>query len=39
MKLLIADIEANGERGSAPLPARPAVVTPEMVPEIRNAVR
>ena len=39
MKLLIEDIERNGPRGSTPLPARPAVVTPEMEPEIREAVQ
>jgi hypothetical protein len=38
MKLLIDNIEQNGERGTAPLPARPAEVTPDMLPEIRNAV-
>jgi len=38
MKLLIDDIKRNGERGSAPLPARQAVVTPDMLPEIRKAV-
>lgn len=39
MKLLLEDIEENGERGDVPLPARPAVVTPDMLPEIREAVR
>ena len=39
MKLLLADIERNGRRGVAPLPARPAVVTPDMEPKIREAVR
>jgi hypothetical protein len=39
MKLLIADIGRNGERGDRALPARPARVTPEMEPEIREAVR
>ena len=38
MKLLIEDIERNRERGTTPLPARPAEVTPDMLPEIRNAV-
>ncbi|PWG01973.1 DUF305 domain-containing protein [Sphingosinicella humi] len=38
MKLLIQDIDRNRERGTAPLPARPAEVTPDMLPEIRNAV-
>src|SRR3546814_17606180 len=37
MKLLIQDIDRNGERGTAPLPARHAKVTPDMLPEIRNA--
>ena len=39
MKLLIEDIERNGRRGSTTLPARPAVVTPDMDPKIREAVR
>ena len=39
MKLLIEDIERNGRRGDAALPARPAVVTPDMEPEIREAVQ
>lgn len=39
MKLLLEDIDENGERGDAPLPARPAEVTPEMLREIREAVR
>ena len=38
MKVLIEDIDRNGERGTAPLPARPAEVSPDMLPEIRNAV-
>lgn len=38
MKLLIDDIGQNGERGTAPLPARPAEVTPDMLPKIRDAV-
>ncbi|WP_188053886.1 DUF305 domain-containing protein [Sphingosinithalassobacter sp. CS137] len=38
MKLLIEDIERNGERGTTALPARQAVVTPDMLPEIRKAV-
>ena len=38
MKLLIADIGRSGERGTEPLPPRPAEVTPDMLPEIRNAV-
>ncbi len=39
MKLLIEDIEENGERGTEPLSPVPAEVTPEMLPEIRDAVR
>lgn len=39
MKLLLDDIEANGERAAQPLPARPAVLTPDMIPKIREAVR
>jgi hypothetical protein len=39
MKLLIEDIGRNGERGNAVLPARPAVVTPDMESQIREAVR
>jgi hypothetical protein len=39
MKLLIEDIERNGRRGETTLPARPAVVTPEMEPKIREAVK
>ena len=39
MKLLIDDIERNGRRGDSTLPARPAVVTPDMEPKIREAVR
>lgn len=39
MKLLLEDLERNGKRGSEVLPAAPAVVTPEMVPEIRQAVQ
>jgi len=39
MKLLLEDIDRNGERGQAELPARPAVVTPDMEPKIREAVR
>jgi len=39
MKLLIADIERNGPRGDTPLPSRTAKVTPDMRPEIRQAVR
>lgn len=39
MKLLIEDIERNGRRGDTALPARPAIVTPNMEPKIREAVR
>ena len=39
MKVLIDDIDENGERGEEPLPARQAVVTPDMLPKIREAVR
>lgn len=38
MKLLIGDIERNGERGAQPLPARPATMTPDMLPKINEAV-
>lgn len=38
MKLLIDDIQSNGERGLDPLPARPAEVTPEMEAKARAAV-
>jgi hypothetical protein len=39
MKLLIEDISRNGERGTAALPARPAVLTPEMEAKAREAIR
>lgn len=39
MKLLIADIQRNGSRGNARLPARPAEVTSDMQPDIQEAVR
>ncbi len=39
MKLLMEDIERNGERGTSDLPPAPAVITPDMEPEIREAVR
>lgn len=39
MKLLIADIDAHGSRGTRPLPAVAAVVTPDMQPRIRDAVQ
>ena len=38
MKLLLQDIERNGERGSEPLPARPALLAPDMEPKIREAM-
>ena len=38
MKALIEDIGRSGERGDTPLPARPAELTPDMLPQIRNAV-
>ncbi|HEX6860722.1 MAG TPA: DUF305 domain-containing protein [Caulobacteraceae bacterium] len=39
MKLLIADIDANGSRGDRALPPVPAAVPPDRIPEIREAVR
>jgi hypothetical protein len=39
MELMIDDIQRNGRRGDTTLPARAAVVTPDMEPEIREAVR
>jgi hypothetical protein len=33
------DIEQNGRRGDTVLPARPAVVTPDMLPKIREAAQ
>jgi hypothetical protein len=39
MKLLIAEIDRNGERGDRPLPAIAAQVTPDMEPKIREALR
>ena len=39
MKLLIRDIEENGQRGDAELPARTAEITPDMLPQIREAVK
>lgn len=39
MKLLLEDIERNGRRGDTVLPARPAVVTSDMAPKIRQAVQ
>ena len=38
MKMLIEDIEQNGERGSETLPARLAEVTSEMVSEAERQV-
>lgn len=38
MKLLLEDIARNGERGAVPLPARPAAVTSDMLPRVREAV-
>jgi hypothetical protein len=39
MKLLIDDIDRNGERGEDDLPPRSTEVTPDMVREIREAVQ
>ena len=39
MKLLIEDINREGKRGTSTLPARTAQVTPDMEPQIREAVR
>jgi len=39
MELLLADIAENGERGTGALPARTAMVTQEMWPQIHEAVR
>jgi hypothetical protein len=39
MKLLVEDINRNGERGAAELPARSTEVTPEMERQIKEAVR
>ena len=39
MKLLIADIKQNGERGTAELPPRSTQITPEMQRKIEEAVR
>jgi uncharacterized protein (DUF305 family) len=38
MKLLLDDIARNGPRGNTALPARPAVVTPDMEQKIREAL-
>ena len=39
MKLLIEDISRQGKRGTTDLPPRAARVTPDMDPQIRDAVR
>lgn len=39
MKILTADIKRNGSRGSSPLPAIPAIVTPGMSAEIAQSVQ
>lgn len=39
MKLLLEDIDRNGERGAAELPPRSTEITPEMAREIQEAVR
>lgn len=39
MELLLEDIERNGIQGDSTLPPGRAVVTPDMEPEIRQAVR
>ena len=39
MKLLLADIERSGERGTTELPPRPAILTPEMEREALEAVQ
>lgn len=39
MKMLLDDIRKNGERGSSVLPARPAMMTPEMKSKAQEAVR
>jgi uncharacterized protein (DUF305 family) len=39
MKALIRDIDENGKRGQRPLPAVEAKVTPDMLPQIKEAVR
>jgi hypothetical protein len=39
MKLLLDDIGRNGRRGDETLPARPAEITPDMEPKIREAVQ
>ena len=39
MHLLLEDIDRSGERGADELPARPAVLTPEMEAKAREALR
>ena len=39
MKVLVDDIQKNGARGSVALPPRPAELTPDMKPEIDQAVQ
>jgi uncharacterized protein (DUF305 family) len=39
MKLLIDDIQRNGKRGTSTLPARAAEITPDMMPQIQDAVK
>ena len=39
MKALLDDIHENGERGQTPLPARKALVTPDMILQVEEAVR
>ena len=39
MELLLRDIERNGRLGDAPLPRRPAVVTPEMRAKIEQNIQ
>lgn len=39
MKLLIEDIDRNGERGATDLPPRPAELTPEMEREAREVLQ
>lgn len=39
MKMLVEDIERNGARGAAPLPAIPAELTPELEQQARAAVQ
>lgn len=38
MRLLLADIHRQGERGDQPLPARPATLTPDMAEEARQVL-